>query len=571
MTASNPPSAANANDAFVTVEHLGHTEASSADATPPMAADEPRLPTIPDMPRALADTERRDKLISALLAIGLAIGLAAGAFQLSPRPSALAHMLDPSNPATLIPVAITALFLFGVALVLLRGRRITALRSIATRGLAVELAEATVAQGHDAVYRHLDNPVAEANPLLRRTRAVLLQWKLEAGRNEAGLALQHHIDADTEAQVAAYNLPRTIVWALPVLGLVGTVIGIAGSVGGFSTFLAGSVEDVSAIKRNLVDVTGGLSFAFLLTLQGLITSLLLMFQTAAAQGREERLEADVQGWMSDIVLPAVQRAQPARPAVDPFADSMKVWQQELRDATAQIVEQLAVQVAAHTAAIAQERQALATACDRLPGAVEQAATAAAAHILTAGKQSATKLSDSARELATETAKAFASAVEQCRLLQGSTKTLIDTQARQQQQLQAAIAEQAQALAAAGAGARDLVSAVQLSLQTEREALATLRDAAIAPALVALGEQIAAQVRELQAARTSTEGLTNSTRALAASHAAVQDGIKLLAETGFKGTLRELGQAIADMRPVLEHFQQPFVLTAAPVGKRANGA
>src|SRR6185503_12035794 len=75
--------------------------------------------------------------------------------------------------------------------------------------------------------------------------------------------------------------------------------GISFAVGGFGQFLGGNVDDVTTIKRSLVNVTGGLSFAFLITLQGLLTSLLLMLPASALQPREERLYANVQRDISD--------------------------------------------------------------------------------------------------------------------------------------------------------------------------------------------------------------------------------------------------------------------------------
>src|SRR6185503_16965205 len=97
---------------------------------------------------------------------------------------------------------------------------------------------------------------------------------------------------------------------IPVLGLIGTVIGISFAVGGFGQFLGGNRNNMKTIKRSLVNVTGGLSFAFLITLQGLLTSLLIMLPAYALQTREERLYANVQRDISDLLLPALQRAVP---------------------------------------------------------------------------------------------------------------------------------------------------------------------------------------------------------------------------------------------------------------------
>ncbi len=101
-----------------------------------------------------------------------------------------------------------------------------------------------------------------------------------------------------------------VIWALPVLGLVGTVLGIADAVGGFANFLGQDVSEVAQIRVKLVEVTGGLSFAFLITLQGLITSLIVMLIVSTLQNGEDRLFSAVHRDIAEIFIPALQRAVP---------------------------------------------------------------------------------------------------------------------------------------------------------------------------------------------------------------------------------------------------------------------
>jgi len=109
-----------------------------------------------------------------------------------------------------------------------------------------------------------------------------------------------------------YNLIRLFVWATPVLGLIGTVVGISAAVGSFAQFLGGNIDDVAVIKTNLVNVTGGLSFAFLITLEGLLASLILMLAASGLQTREGRLYSKVEQDISERFLPALQAAAPER-------------------------------------------------------------------------------------------------------------------------------------------------------------------------------------------------------------------------------------------------------------------
>jgi len=85
------------------------------------------------------------------------------------------------------------------------------------------------------------------------------------------------------------SLIGLFVWGIPILGFIGTVLGIALAVGSFSSFLGGNVDDVAQIKIELIDVTKGLAFAFNTTLLGLLCSLVLMLMSVFGRGLERRV------------------------------------------------------------------------------------------------------------------------------------------------------------------------------------------------------------------------------------------------------------------------------------------
>ena len=97
------------------------------------------------------------------------------------------------------------------------------------------------------------------------------------------LSNQSRID---EQQVATrYNLIRGFIWATPVLGFIGTVLGLGDAIGGFGQTIAGT-QEVDAIKESLGRVTDGLSTAFDTTLVGLLATILLHFMTNFLKFRE---------------------------------------------------------------------------------------------------------------------------------------------------------------------------------------------------------------------------------------------------------------------------------------------
>ncbi len=63
-------------------------------------------------------------------------------------------------------------------------------------------------------------------------------------------------------------------WAIPVLGFIGTVLGLGSAIGEFGVTIQ-LADDVDKLKNSLTDVTGGLSTAFDTTLLGLVASIVV--------------------------------------------------------------------------------------------------------------------------------------------------------------------------------------------------------------------------------------------------------------------------------------------------------
>lgn len=89
-----------------------------------------------------------------------------------------------------------------------------------------------------------------------------------------------------EAQVSSsYGLVNGLLWAIPVLGFIGTVLGLGQAIGAFGVTLAqdGNLE---GIKSSLTLVTAGLSTAFDTTLVALVMALILQLLVSYLQSRE---------------------------------------------------------------------------------------------------------------------------------------------------------------------------------------------------------------------------------------------------------------------------------------------
>lgn len=101
--------------------------------------------------------------------------------------------------------------------------------------------------------------------------------------------LRHQSDLDADTAAAGYRTVKLFIWAMPILGFVGTVLGISLAVGGFSEFLTTTldIDDVSSVTSELGNVASGLSFAFDTTLLGLLAGLVANVFSSGVQKRDE--------------------------------------------------------------------------------------------------------------------------------------------------------------------------------------------------------------------------------------------------------------------------------------------
>ena len=103
-----------------------------------------------------------------------------------------------------------------------------------------------------------------------------------------------------------YSMPRILVWAIPLLGFIGTVIGISGAVSGFSGFLENS-GDVEQIKAGIGQVTSNLGLAFDTTLLALFLSVLVMIPLVLVERYESNLLLGIDVFINDKLLPRLKK------------------------------------------------------------------------------------------------------------------------------------------------------------------------------------------------------------------------------------------------------------------------
>jgi len=162
--------------------------------------------------------------------------------------------------------------------------------------LPTEISPHITQESVDRFVEHIRGLPAKPNEsfLINRVLRGLEHFRVLNNHSEVAARLSSQSDIDANAVESSYTIIKVFIWAIPILGFIGTVIGISAAVGGFSATME-SAQNVEALKQALGSVTGGLATAFDTTLVALVMSILIMFPTSSMQKSEE----DLLNWVDE--------------------------------------------------------------------------------------------------------------------------------------------------------------------------------------------------------------------------------------------------------------------------------
>jgi biopolymer transport protein ExbB/TolQ len=202
-----------------------------------------------------------------------------------------------------IPPVVTYLTAWSTVVLILKYQRLSLERgALEIDLLPTSLAARITPDDAPAFVAHLDAlEIAPGNPVVERLRRALLHFAARRDAREVSRQLSNHAQADADWVDSSYTLVRVFIWAVPILGFIGTVMGIGSAVGGFSESVGGAA-DIAVMKESIGQVTSGLGIAFDTTLLALVMSIFIMFPSSSLQKSEEDFLAIIEDYCDERLL-----------------------------------------------------------------------------------------------------------------------------------------------------------------------------------------------------------------------------------------------------------------------------
>ena len=197
----------------------------------------------------------------------------------------------PENRST-IPYYTMLMTFWCLAILLVKYRKLKVQRKALSFQLIPERDYIISSMNAQEIIANMGNKVNKVDDfmLLARIQRALSNLK-NIGRVSDVSSLMKDLASDDATYIEnTYTIPKGLIWAIPVLGFIGTVLGLSQAVGGFGQVVAQGA-DLEALKNALGGVTGGLATAFETTLIALVAALAVqLLMTVEMQKEEEFLD-----------------------------------------------------------------------------------------------------------------------------------------------------------------------------------------------------------------------------------------------------------------------------------------
>ena len=197
----------------------------------------------------------------------------------------------------------TFLFIWGIVILVMKWKKNqyqaqAALLQLFPERLGREINSSNVAAFIDNIYK---TPLTLRDSLIvNRIRKALELFELRIDNGEVSAFLSTQSDIDANRSSGSYSLLKVFLWAIPILGFIGTVEGLSIAV---ASLAMGDSSDPESLKASIDSLTGGLGVAFDTTLLGLVLSMFMSFPLSAVQKKEDETLTLIDAFCTEKLLP----------------------------------------------------------------------------------------------------------------------------------------------------------------------------------------------------------------------------------------------------------------------------
>lgn len=136
--------------------------------------------------------------------------------------------------------------------------------------------------------------------MVNRIRKALELFEVRQNNGEVSGMMDAQSNIDSARIGGSYSLVKVFLWAIPILGFIGTVLGLSQAIGSMDLK---NVSDMDKIMASIGNVTSGLGTAFDTTLLGLVLAMFLNFpMNTLAKAEDDNLN-NIDAFCNEIVMP----------------------------------------------------------------------------------------------------------------------------------------------------------------------------------------------------------------------------------------------------------------------------
>ena len=200
------------------------------------------------------------------------------------------------------PYAVVLLGFWSLMILMIKSSKIRLQRAALSRSILPDdpdftLTVETVDDVADKIVRIAETP--KDFLVYRRVVRTLASLRNFGKVSDVDAFFRSQAEQDENVSETTFSLLSGFLWAIPILGFIGTVIGLSAAIGRFAGVLTASSDVSPALK----DVTAGLSTAFETTLVALAVALALqLLTTFVRKSEEELLDACSEYCTANVVL-----------------------------------------------------------------------------------------------------------------------------------------------------------------------------------------------------------------------------------------------------------------------------